>query len=227
MKTSFCGCFILTPRRPYYHVSMGMHVHGLVGLQDAPRGPVLVALHQVHRPVAHDGRPALGRNLVHQRRQPAPRLLVIRGGRLGDPGNLGGDVPELEAAFPGSISPPRQAPGRAAGERVRRQLRCRGLHRVARNVRPGSKSATSRLYSRAVETGDRGVGPAAGPVSPDSAAVLAMNRWPHRPTGRRARVADNPSLIDSVIGKVADRIAGSSPSPPTTRRRAAPPPGGF
>ena len=54
------------PRAP------GMHVHRLVGLQDAPRGPVLVALHEVRRPVARDGRPAFGGDPVHQRRQ-SPR----------------------------------------------------------------------------------------------------------------------------------------------------------
>ena len=113
---------------------------GLVSLQDTPRGAVLVALHQIHRPVAHDGRPAFGGNPVHQRRQPARRLLVIRGGRLGDPGYLGGRVPELQAAFPCVDLAPRHAPARAPGERARRQrrLRCRGRRRAGvRNVRPG------------------------------------------------------------------------------------------
>ena len=38
-----------------------MHVYGLVGLQDAPRRAVLVALQEVHRAVAVDGRPRVPR----------------------------------------------------------------------------------------------------------------------------------------------------------------------
>ena len=116
----------------------GMHVHGFVGLQDAPRRAVFVELHQVHRAVALDGRPAFGGNAVHELRQPARGPLVIRGGRLGDPRCLGGGVPVLQASLPSVDLAARHALGRAAGER---DLHCRrrrgGGCVLARNVRLG------------------------------------------------------------------------------------------
>ena len=86
-----------------------MHVHGFVGLQDAPRRAVRVALHQAHRAAALDGRPAFGGDAIGQRRQPARRPLVVRGDRLRDPGGLGGGVPELQPPFPG-VDPGEGAP---------------------------------------------------------------------------------------------------------------------